>query len=47
MSIVGVGQAKSKEWINKDITTIKELKKAIDDNKISITHNILIGFEIL
>lgn len=45
MSIVGVGQAKSKEWINKDITTIKELKKAIDDNKISITHNIQLGLK--
>ena len=45
MAIVGVGQAKAKEWISKDIKTIEQLKKAIAENKISLTHNIELGLK--
>lgn len=45
MAIVGVGQAKAKEWISKGLTTIEELKKEVSENKISLTHNIELGLK--
>ena len=45
MKITGVGQAKSKEWINKGIKNIDELKKEIKNNNITITNNIELGLK--
>jgi DNA polymerase/3'-5' exonuclease PolX len=45
MEIIGVGQAKAKEWITKGIKNIEELKEEIKKNNISITNNIELGLK--
>lgn len=45
MEIIGVGKAKAKEWISKDIKNIKQLKNEIKKGNISITNNIELGLK--
>ena len=45
MKIVGVGKAKAKEWISKDIKNIIQLKNEITKGNISITNNISLGLK--
>jgi len=43
--IIGVGNAKAKEWISKDIKNIIQLKNEIKNGNISITNNINLGLK--
>jgi len=45
MQIIGVGNAKAKEWISKDIKNINQLKEEIKKGNISITNNINLGLK--
>ena len=45
MQIIGVGNAKAKEWISKDIKNIIQLKEEIKKGNISITNNINLGLK--
>lgn len=45
MEITGVGNAKAKEWISKDIKNIEQLKNEIKKGNISITNNIELGLK--
>jgi len=45
MKITGVGQAKAKEWIQKGIKNIDQLKEEIKKGNISITNNIELGLK--
>lgn len=45
MQIIGVGNAKAKEWISKDIKNISQLKEEIKKGNISITNNIKLGLK--
>lgn len=45
MNIIGVGNAKAKEWISKGIKNIDQLKKEIKNGNISITNNINLGLK--
>ena len=45
LNITGVGPAKIKKWKDQNINSIEELKKAILENKIKITHHINIGIK--
>jgi DNA polymerase/3'-5' exonuclease PolX len=45
LNITGVGPAKIKKWKDQNINSIEELKKAIQENKIKITHHINIGIK--
>ena len=43
--IIGVGNAKAKEWISKDIKDMIQLKNEIKNGNISITNNIKLGLK--
>ena len=45
MQLIGVGNAKAKEWISKDIKNISQLKEEIKKGNISITNNINLGLK--
>ena len=45
MNIIGVGNARAKEWISKGIKNIDQLKKEIKNGNISITNNINLGLK--
>ena len=45
MNIIGVGNAKAKEWISKGIKNIDQLKNEINNGNISITNNINLGLK--
>ena len=45
LNITGVGPAKIKKWNEKNINSIKDLKEAIKENKIKLTHHINIGIK--
>jgi len=46
--ITGVGPSKANKWINDDkLYSIEDLKKAINNNKITLTHHIEIGLKYL
>ena len=45
MQIIGVGNAKAKEWISKGIKNINQLKEEIKKGNISITNNINLGLK--
>lgn len=45
MNIIGVGNAKAKDWITKGIKNIEQLKNEINNGNISITNNIKLGLK--
>lgn len=45
MNIIGVGNAKAKEWISKGIKNLDQLKNEINNGNISITNNINLGLK--
>ena len=45
MQLTGVGKAKAKEWIEKGIKNIEELKNEIKKKNITITNNIELGLK--
>jgi DNA polymerase beta len=45
IDITGVGEVTAKKWVNLGIKDIDELKKAVNDNKITLTHHIYIGLK--
>lgn len=47
LRITGMGETRAKLLIKDGITTIQGLKEAIKENKVSLTHHILIGLKYL
>lgn len=45
LQITGVGMVTAKKWVSLGITNIENLKSAINENKIKITHHINIGIK--
>jgi DNA polymerase/3'-5' exonuclease PolX len=45
LSITGVGEKRAEEWYQQGFRTLEDIRRAIEEKRIEVTHHILIGFK--